>query len=78
FFFARTYFSMTYWQGFSVKRQISLSIMLYCFALFTAFNRTLWLEKSLILLLMLFVVVLYRKELKQVTRFVQERKINKA
>ncbi|EJF50570.1 polysaccharide biosynthesis protein [Enterococcus sp. C1] len=78
FFFARTYFSMTYWQGFSVKRQISLSIMLYCFALFTAFNRTLWLEKSLVLLLMLFVVVLYRKELKQVTRFVQERKINKA
>jgi 4-hydroxybenzoate polyprenyltransferase len=69
---------MTYWQGFSVKRQISLSIMLYCFALFTAFNRTLWLEKSLVLLLMLFVVVLYRKELKQVTRFVQERKINKA
>jgi len=69
---------MTYWQGFSVKRQISLSIVLYCFALFTAFNRILWLEKSLVLLLLLFVVVLYRKELKQVTRFVQERKTNKA
>ena len=51
---------------------------LYCFAMFTAFNRILWLEKSLVLLLLLFVVVLYRKELKQVTRFVQERKINKA
>ncbi|MBO1298678.1 MULTISPECIES: lipopolysaccharide biosynthesis protein [unclassified Enterococcus] len=75
FFFSRTYFSMKHWEGFSVKRQVSLALLLYVFALFTAFNRIFWLEKGLVLLLMCIVLIVYRHELKIVKTFVQERKI---
>ncbi|MDA9462932.1 transporter [Enterococcus mundtii 3F] len=77
FFFSRTYFSMKHWQGFSVKRQVSLSLLLYCFALFTAVNQNFWLEKGMVLLLLLLMLILYQNELKLMKLFFQERSIRK-
>lgn len=77
FFLSRTYFSMKHWEGFSVKRQVTLTLILYIFAIFVAYNRNIWLEKSLTIALIIITISIYNKEVRQILQYFIERKQKK-
>ncbi|WP_439442927.1 lipopolysaccharide biosynthesis protein [Listeria aquatica] len=62
FFLTRTYFSMRNWEGFSVKRHVFTTPVLYALALNSAFFREIWLEKIFILIVLVWLFFLYRNE----------------
>lgn len=63
FFFARTYFSMRIWEGFSVKRHLFVTGLLYSLALWSIVFHQDSIEKLVILLSIILLVFLYKKEI---------------
>ncbi|MBC1475735.1 oligosaccharide flippase family protein [Listeria grandensis] len=76
FFFARTFFSMRIWEGFSVKRHIIVTSLLYALSLYSVVVRDTWFEKILILGMLVLLLVLYRGEARQILRLKKGSKIN--
>lgn len=66
FFFARTFFSMRVWEGFSVKRHMIVTTLLYALTLYSVVLRDTWFEKVLILGMLVLLIILYRGELGQI------------
>nr|WP_241433594.1 polysaccharide biosynthesis C-terminal domain-containing protein [Listeria floridensis] len=66
FFFARTFFSMRIWEGFSVKRHMIVTSQLYALTLYSVVLRDTWFEKALILGMLVLLIVLYQGELRQI------------
>ncbi|MHC5280846.1 lipopolysaccharide biosynthesis protein [Listeria kieliensis] len=66
FFFARTFFSMRVWEGFSVKRHMIVTTLLYALTLYSVVLRDTWFEKALILGMLVLLIILYRGELGQI------------
>lgn len=64
FFFARTYFSMRIWEGFTVKRHLFVTALLYILSLYSVIFRSNSIEKMFILLSLLLLIFLYKKEIR--------------
>lgn len=64
FFFARTYFSMRIWEGFTVKRHLFVTALLYILSLYSVIFRSNSIEKIFILLSLLLLIFLYKKEIR--------------
>lgn len=63
FFLARTFFSMRIWEGFSVKRHLIVTGLLYAISLYGMLLKDTLLEKGLILGIIAFLIILYRQEI---------------
>lgn len=74
FFFARTYFSMRIWEGFSVKRHMFVTGLLYSLALFSIIFRQDNLEKVFILLSIMLLLLIYLKEIKYLWNLIKKEK----
>ncbi|WP_088809668.1 MULTISPECIES: lipopolysaccharide biosynthesis protein [Listeria] len=75
YFLARTFFSMRIWEGFSVTRHIIVTGLLYGLSLYSVIFKDTLLEKGLVLSALIFLIVLYQKELKQTFRLLQKKGI---
>ncbi|MHC5251306.1 lipopolysaccharide biosynthesis protein [Listeria kieliensis] len=77
FFLARTFFSMRIWEGFSVKRHLIITGLLYVLSLYSTIFRDTFLEKGLILGAFIFLIALYRTELRQLFGLVPRKGMKK-
>ncbi|RDX02227.1 lipopolysaccharide biosynthesis protein [Listeria kieliensis] len=77
FFLARTYFSMRIWEGFSVKRHLIITGLLYALSLYNSIFRDTFLEKGLILGALIFLMTLYRTELRQLFNLIPRKGMKK-
>lgn len=78
FFLARTFFSMRIWEGFSVKRHLIIISILYGLAVYSAFFRQEWIEKALIIGAFVFLVWLYRRDMRDIRTKYSNRKGGRA
>ncbi|EMG27191.1 polysaccharide biosynthesis protein [Listeria fleischmannii 1991] len=78
FFLARTFFSMRIWEGFSVKRHLIVTGLLYGLSLYSVLFKDTLLEKGLILGALLFLIVLYRQDISLAVQLFQKKGMKNA
>lgn len=76
FFLARTYFSMRIWEGFSVKRHMMLTGLLYLLPIYSLTVKNIWLERGMILVGFVLLFHFYRNELKQILGVLKKKGFN--
>ncbi|MBC6167630.1 oligosaccharide flippase family protein [Listeria booriae] len=76
FFLARTFFSMRIWEGFSVKRHLIVTGILYGLSIYSVIFRDTFLEKVFILGALMFLILLYQQDIRLACQFFK-RKENK-